>query len=196
MRNHPPAQSLLLQAGSTNIFSLGILEAPVEKPQAEASVSGLSGLSLLLPSFTLQLSFPEDIVSIVWKHNKDLVAEWVKDMVDLTFYGVLENRATMELTTGVLNITNMTRDNEGVYSVEINLQLQGTVSRCRGPVSYRWKVGEQDWAEGEKDMEIFNSEEEEERPKTFTCRIKTPVSESGMLVTTELFMKCIDAVFM
>uniref|UniRef100_A0A672FAI2 Ig-like domain-containing protein n=1 Tax=Salarias fasciatus TaxID=181472 RepID=A0A672FAI2_SALFA len=164
-----------------------------------------------------------DITSVSWKHNKDLVAEWVKDKVPPTFYGVLKDRAKMESTTAVLTITNMTKDNEGDYSAEINDQLQGDAhtvvflevvpipevvqrpltcspsektctlschAETKGaePVTYHWKVGEKDWVKGEKDKEISNTEGEEQ-PKTFTCRIKNPVSESDSKPSDNPFLR-------
>lgn len=74
----------------------------------------------------LQLRPPAsgDITSIQWKHNNNLVAEWVKDIVVLQYYGGFNNRTTLNPTTGDLEIKNMSRADSGEYSVEINNKVQ------------------------------------------------------------------------
>ncbi|XP_067466908.1 CD48 antigen-like [Thunnus thynnus] len=74
----------------------------------------------------LRPSFSEEITSIQWKHNNNLVAEWVKDIVDLQYYGDFENRTTLNPTTGELEITHMSPVDNGDYSVEINNKVQPT----------------------------------------------------------------------
>ncbi|XP_076748086.1 uncharacterized protein LOC143421853 [Maylandia zebra] len=79
---------------------------------------------------TLQLSpqpVSEQIYSVVWKYGKNLLAEWVKDQIPLTYYSKFIGRTTLNTSTGVLEIRDMTAADTGVYSVEINNQVQSQV---------------------------------------------------------------------
>ncbi|XP_025753024.1 titin-like [Oreochromis niloticus] len=79
---------------------------------------------------TLQLSpqsVSKAISSIVWKYDKNLLAEWVKDAIPLTYYSKFKVRTTLNTDTGVLEIRNMTAADTGLYSVEINNQVQSQV---------------------------------------------------------------------
>ncbi|KAL3971653.1 PAX-interacting protein 1 [Sarotherodon galilaeus] len=79
---------------------------------------------------TLQLSpqpVSAEITSIVWKCDKNLLAEWVKDLIELTYYSKFKGRTNLNTTTGVLEIRNMTAEDTGLYSVEINNQVQSWV---------------------------------------------------------------------
>eukprot|EP00064_Thunnus_orientalis_P020033 superscaffoldBa00005302_g20164 len=164
-------------------------------------------------SVTLLLRPPvsEDITSILWKHNINLVAEWVKGEVDLLYYGMFKGRTTLNTTTGSLEITHMSRADSGVYSVEINYkvqperynvtlikavpqpavlvepptcnpELEQCTLTCDGnteeaePVTYSWKMGGEEWKDGEKDRSITN-DETTQRVKTFSCRMKNSISE-------------------
>ncbi|CAI5654983.1 unnamed protein product [Oreochromis niloticus] len=81
---------------------------------------------------TLQLS-PQPvsgaITSIVWKYDKNLLAEWVKDAIPLTYYSKFKGRTTLNTEKGVLEIRNLTAADNGVYSVEINNQVQSQVHK-------------------------------------------------------------------
>uniref|UniRef100_A0A669C568 Uncharacterized LOC100705186 n=1 Tax=Oreochromis niloticus TaxID=8128 RepID=A0A669C568_ORENI len=79
---------------------------------------------------TLQLSpqpVSAEITSIVWKYDKYLLAEWVKDSIPLTYYSKFKGRTTLNTDTGVLEIRDMTAADTGLYSVEINNQVQSRV---------------------------------------------------------------------
>ncbi|XP_045921784.1 uncharacterized protein LOC123981146 [Micropterus dolomieu] len=60
------------------------------------------------------------IREILWKHNGNLVAEWVQGAVDLTYYGSFNGRTTLDINTGRLEINYMGEGNAGLYVVEIN----------------------------------------------------------------------------
>ncbi|XP_034754523.1 SLAM family member 9-like [Etheostoma cragini] len=70
------------------------------------------------------------ITNLVWKLQGNLVAEWFKDkdtgqeLVPLTYYRTYKGRATMDVTTGRLDITKMTKADTGLYSVEVNSVAQ------------------------------------------------------------------------
>lgn len=161
----------------------------------------------------LQLSpvpVSEKIFSIVWKYDKNLLAEWVKESINLTYYSKFKVRSKLDIVTGVLTVRNMTSGDKGVYSVEINNQVQSQVYQtveiqevpeptvelqplvcnstsgsCRlichgdvanaGPVSYFWKKDDGGWEPERTDRKEL-SIEERNNVKTFTCRMKNPVS--------------------
>ncbi|XP_042288475.1 SLAM family member 9-like [Thunnus maccoyii] len=102
----------------TGCFLSVLLLAVPSSVLAEDTFFGEGGELLLRPSFS------EDITSILWKHNINLVAEWVKDIVDLQYYGDFKGRTTLNSTTGSLEITHMSPADSGVYSVEINDKVQ------------------------------------------------------------------------
>ncbi|XP_030604404.1 uncharacterized protein LOC115793514 [Archocentrus centrarchus] len=64
------------------------------------------------------------IFSIVWKYDKNLLAEWVEGSIDLTYYSKFKVRSELKIVTGELVVHNMTSGDKGVYSVEINDQVQ------------------------------------------------------------------------
>uniref|UniRef100_A0A3P8NC85 Ig-like domain-containing protein n=1 Tax=Astatotilapia calliptera TaxID=8154 RepID=A0A3P8NC85_ASTCA len=79
---------------------------------------------------TLQLSpqpVSEQIYNVVWKYGKNLLAEWVKDQIPLTYYSKFKGRTTVNTDTGVLEIRDMTAADTRLYSVEINNQVQSQV---------------------------------------------------------------------
>ncbi|CAI5654975.1 unnamed protein product [Oreochromis niloticus] len=77
---------------------------------------------------TLQLrpqQVSAEISSIVWKLDKNLLAEWAKGSIDLMYYSRFKDRTT--INTDTLEIRDMTVEDSGVYSVEINNQVQSPV---------------------------------------------------------------------
>uniref|UniRef100_A0A3B4Y8A8 Ig-like domain-containing protein n=1 Tax=Seriola lalandi dorsalis TaxID=1841481 RepID=A0A3B4Y8A8_SERLL len=83
------------------------------------SYSEDGGTLILTPPFS------EAITSILWKHDTDLVVELVGNEVD--YYGKFRGMATLDRTTGRLEIKNMNRTYAGLYTVEINNQVQSQV---------------------------------------------------------------------
>ncbi|XP_031592071.1 SLAM family member 9-like [Oreochromis aureus] len=150
------------------------------------------------------------ISSIVWKYDKNLLAEWVRGSIDLTYYSKFRGRTTLKTDTGVLEISNMTTAETGLYSVEINNQVQSQVyqivvikgvpipevilqplacnrpSTCglkchgditnAGPVTYSWKKDDGEWEDGQDRRNLTSLEMDS--VKTFTCRMKNPVSQN------------------
>ncbi|XP_037637725.1 uncharacterized protein LOC119495396 [Sebastes umbrosus] len=64
---------------------------------------------------------PDHINIIVWIFNDNLLAEWVEDK---SYNLRIEGRANLTKETGQLIINNMSKEDEGVYSVEINDRVQ------------------------------------------------------------------------
>ncbi|XP_037637721.1 SLAM family member 9-like isoform X2 [Sebastes umbrosus] len=64
---------------------------------------------------------PDHINIIVWLFNDNLLAEWVEDK---SYNLRLKGRANLTTETGQLIINKMSKEDEGVYSVEINNRVQ------------------------------------------------------------------------
>lgn len=75
-------------------------------------------LSLVQPS-------PEPITTIVWTREPNIVAEWSDGVY--RSYRLFENRTTVDITTGLLEISTATAGDSGQYKVEVNGKLQDTV---------------------------------------------------------------------
>uniref|UniRef100_A0A8C9X9D2 Ig-like domain-containing protein n=1 Tax=Sander lucioperca TaxID=283035 RepID=A0A8C9X9D2_SANLU len=144
---------------------------------------------------------PGPLSEILWKSDNNLVAEWVKDVVPVTYYRNFRGRTTLDVTTGRLVIKDMTEAEMGVYSVEVNrkphnkyyyaiwlrelpepeVEAPFITLTCdaditdAGPVTYSWKKGYGEWKESGKDLDITKLETAHDH--TFACRIKNPVSE-------------------
>ncbi|XP_070772002.1 CD48 antigen-like [Enoplosus armatus] len=196
----------------TGLWLLTALLLAVNSAPAEGNVKQeyfeVGGELALRPSFSKAIS------SILWKHEGNLLAEWVKDQVELTYYGEFEGRTTLDLSTGSLAITKMNSTDIGMYSLEINNQVQSpsyrvksikavpepvvwlrpltctpALDRCKltcdgdtaeaEPVTYSWRGGDGEWELSAKDIDIIKAETAQ--IKTYSCRIKNPVSmkESG-----------------
>uniref|UniRef100_A0A3B4YM51 Ig-like domain-containing protein n=1 Tax=Seriola lalandi dorsalis TaxID=1841481 RepID=A0A3B4YM51_SERLL len=95
-----------------------LLFAVLNSAQAQTikSYSEVGGTLSLKPPFS------GAITSILWKHDTDLVVELVGNEVD--YYGKFKGMATLDTTTGRLEIKNMNRTYAGLYMVEINNQVQ------------------------------------------------------------------------
>ncbi|XP_071186084.1 uncharacterized protein [Salvelinus alpinus] len=66
---------------------------------------------------------PDFIISILWKHGKEKVAEWDKDFGGLDIYSAFKERTTLNQNTGELRISGLKKTDSGVYSVEFNSKL-------------------------------------------------------------------------
>ncbi|KAL3050638.1 hypothetical protein OYC64_012625 [Pagothenia borchgrevinki] len=59
----------------------------------------------------------ERITIIQWKFQESILAEWVKDVVPLTHN---RDNITLNIVSGRLSMEKMTKEEAGVYSVEVN----------------------------------------------------------------------------
>lgn len=155
-------------------------------------------------NMVLEPSVSERITNILWKHNDYLLAEWVENEVDLTYYDSFASRTTLNITTGRLEITKVTKADVGLYSLQINDRIYNesydvkvikevpkpTVRLgqqdnkpsliCEGeteaaePVTYTWTKNGHEQNYG-KTLEVPRSELF--HFQTFSCRMKNPVSE-------------------
>ncbi|XP_036980839.1 SLAM family member 7-like [Acanthopagrus latus] len=102
-------------------FGAGLLLAGLNFSQAQVipTYFEVGGKLDLRPTVT------ETITNILWKFNGNVLAEWVKDQVELFYYEKYKDRTTLNTTTGKLVIGKMGKDDAGVYTVEINNKVHG-----------------------------------------------------------------------
>ncbi|XP_047432886.1 CD48 antigen-like [Mugil cephalus] len=142
----------------------------------------------------------DDIISITWIHDRNIVTEWYK--VKTECYEQLKGRCKLDTTTGNLTIFNLTLEDSGIYIAEINDKVldptelkvfspvpKPTVSMscddekthcvltCEGitagvgPVTYTW------WSDNKiihETKELIITKEEKE--PSFTCEVNNSVS--------------------
>lgn len=146
----------------------------------------------------------ESITSVVWKRNNDLLAEWAEGVSEVGYYGRFRSRSVLSTGTGRLRVSGASAEDAGVFSVEVNdepaavgevpqpeafvtpLACSQASSRCLlhcyghtadpEDITYYWKMGDGEWEESEKKIEIL-SVNELHHVRTFSCRMKNPVSE-------------------
>uniref|UniRef100_A0A667WQM9 Ig-like domain-containing protein n=1 Tax=Myripristis murdjan TaxID=586833 RepID=A0A667WQM9_9TELE len=76
---------------------------------------------------TLQPIVPDQLkplTSILWKQNRNMVVEWIKNLDSTDYYGMFAGHTNLNIETGRLEINTWARNYSGVYSVEFNGQLQ------------------------------------------------------------------------
>uniref|UniRef100_A0A667X4H4 Ig-like domain-containing protein n=1 Tax=Myripristis murdjan TaxID=586833 RepID=A0A667X4H4_9TELE len=91
-------------------------------PGAEKQVYSAEGGKVTLePTVPDQL---KPLTSILWKHNDNLVVEWIKNLDSTDYYGMFAGHTNLDIETGRLEINTLDGTYSGVYSVEFNGQLQ------------------------------------------------------------------------
>ncbi|XP_054480084.1 uncharacterized protein LOC129111945 [Anoplopoma fimbria] len=71
---------------------------------------------VLKPDSAVNPSAP--IKSIRWTHGQDIAADW--DGEELSYYRHFEGRSTLNISSGALTITGLSRNDSGRFSAEIN----------------------------------------------------------------------------
>ncbi|XP_068597512.1 lymphocyte function-associated antigen 3-like [Brachionichthys hirsutus] len=83
----------------------------------------------------------EVIGDILWKHNKNMLAEWSEED-GFHFYGPLKDRTTLDHVTGQLTVTGMGDADAGEFTVEVNRVLQDQLYKATAiqevPVPVVW----------------------------------------------------------
>uniref|UniRef100_A0A667WTV3 Ig-like domain-containing protein n=1 Tax=Myripristis murdjan TaxID=586833 RepID=A0A667WTV3_9TELE len=82
---------------------------------------------LIHKHFTLEPTVPDQLkplTSILWKQNRNMVVEWIKNLGSADYYGMFDGHTNLDIETGRLEIDTWARNYSGVYSVEFNGQLQ------------------------------------------------------------------------
>ncbi|MEQ2157872.1 hypothetical protein GOODEAATRI_006297 [Goodea atripinnis] len=105
--------AVMVKVGVPVLILMGLLVAA----QEQLKYFGIGGKLVLRPKFS------GPITSITWKHKGNLVAEWIKDKVALEYLGDLKGRSELNLTTGTLTVSNMLKDHDGLFTVEINEEV-------------------------------------------------------------------------
>ncbi|NXT69448.1 LFA3 protein, partial [Chaetops frenatus] len=73
-------------------------------------------------NFTFPVEIDQKVVEIVWKKNKDKVAEW-EEQNKPTYFGALSNRSVL-MRNGSLTIVNLELDDAGIYELQYWDSLQ------------------------------------------------------------------------
>ena len=75
--------------------------------------------------------------SITWKLKSNKVVEYDKNFhPTIEVYGRFKNRTTLNSLTGGLEMTDLTKEDKGVYTMEVNSELKATydvvdvISKC------------------------------------------------------------------
>ncbi|XP_056157386.1 CD48 antigen-like isoform X2 [Lampris incognitus] len=84
--------------------------------QPEPKNVKLGGKLNLIPDASMS---SENITSLSWKHRENLVVEW-NDVLGEMSYGRFKGRTRINQRTGELVIADLTKDDGGEYSVEVN----------------------------------------------------------------------------
>uniref|UniRef100_A0A667WFN2 Ig-like domain-containing protein n=1 Tax=Myripristis murdjan TaxID=586833 RepID=A0A667WFN2_9TELE len=103
---------------STQVCSLLLLTNSCAEKQVYSAEGGKVTLEPTVPD---QL---KPLTSILWKHNDNLVVEWIKNLDSTDYYGAFDGHTNLDIETGRLEIDTWARNYSGVYSVEFNGQLQ------------------------------------------------------------------------
>ncbi|KAK5607355.1 hypothetical protein CRENBAI_026403 [Crenichthys baileyi] len=91
-----------------------ILKVLLVAAQEQIKYFEIGGKLVLRPEFSGPIN------SITWKHNSNIVAEWIKGSVELEYLGDLKGRSELDLNTGTLTVSNMLKADDGLFRVEIN----------------------------------------------------------------------------
>lgn len=146
------------------------------------------------------------IDGVEWRHNDDIAAEWSKGG-SVEYYRNFKGRTVLDTETGVLTISSMTKDELGVYTLEINskrLDVQYTAKAIEeikhvdlwvrpkgdlrelscngnvtkaGPVTYWWDIFGNGTWFQWEQKLDIENNETTQRVKTFSCKIRNPVGE-------------------
>ncbi|CAK6984763.1 uncharacterized protein LOC128354439 isoform X2, partial [Scomber scombrus] len=122
-------------------------------------------------------SVENPIYNIRWKQGPNIAMEWSGDKI--ISYRQFKDRGSLDISTGVMTITGLTRELSGIYTVEINnketsktqllvispvpkptisvlCEMTHCVFSCDGnitgaePVTYWWTAGEKRWTSTDK----------------------------------------------
>ena len=90
------------------------LSAVQAAAQVKTEYFALDGELVLSPQL------PGPITSITWKNKGNIVADWVKELVPLEYFGDFKTNTDLNVTTGELIISNMKKVHAGIYTLEVN----------------------------------------------------------------------------
>ncbi|CAI5654984.1 unnamed protein product [Oreochromis niloticus] len=116
----------------------------------------------------------ESITSVAWKRNNDLLAEWAEGVSEVRYYGRFRGRAAA--------VDEVSQPEAFLTPLACSQASSRCLLHCYGhtadteDITYYWKMGDGEWEESEKKIEILNVNELH-HVTTFSCRMKNPVSE-------------------
>ncbi|KAK6274347.1 hypothetical protein J4Q44_G00392510 [Coregonus suidteri] len=197
---------------STTLLTVFLAEAILYAVSAQQLNRKVGVDLVLMPD---KSTIPDSITGILWKHEKNKLAEWDKDF-GLDIYAAFKNRTTLDLTTGELRISGLTKTDSGVYSVEFNSKLldktytlsvikavpKPTItSSCNSDKTSCTLTCEGDttdaepvtysWKAGEGAWEVSGQQKIVSRNDStkiiYTCQLKNPVSEASEDFDKDLF---------
>ena len=101
-----------------NLLHLSIIFViiPTTFPISEKKVFVLRGGSIVLQAKQVT----EKVSAIIWKYNKNKVAEWFDGYNAPTYYNMFNSDTTLDTQTWALTISNLQPHFSGKYSAEVN----------------------------------------------------------------------------
>lgn len=72
----------------------------------------------------LDLEVSDSVTSVKWSFGNDVICELTNGSSSLTCNGDYENRAELNTTTAILTLKGLTSKDSGVYSVQVNGEVQ------------------------------------------------------------------------
>ncbi|XP_034092687.1 SLAM family member 7-like [Gymnodraco acuticeps] len=149
----------------------------------------------------------DPITIIQWKFQDSILAEWVEDVLPLAHnrehikldiasgrlamekmtkaeegvYSVEVNNLVQKVTYNVMFIKDVPKPDIWIAPLTCSHESDQCTLSCEGnttgaePITYSWKTGDGEWKESGKVMPI--TQEDHGHVKTFTCKMKNPVSE-------------------
>ncbi|XP_076119550.1 uncharacterized protein LOC143100348 isoform X2 [Alosa pseudoharengus] len=178
------------------MVSLLIFTSVASLSVSAGDIFGLRGGSISLSPE--QVTKDKTVMSIIWKHNKDKVAEWLKGDEGITVFSIFNCSATVDNQTWVLTISNLQPHFNGTYSVEINnkendLRMQLTVldpvkepditTYCNSTSCTLTCEGEDNsehtqfsWTDRKGNRNSGNMWTVEKRSEVYICNFSNPVS--------------------
>ncbi|XP_053170657.1 uncharacterized protein LOC128354439 isoform X2 [Scomber japonicus] len=156
-------------------------------------------------------SVENPITNIIWMYGNDIAMEWYQGKT--LSLQQFKDRGSLDISTGVMTITGLTRDDSGIYTAEINgketseteLLVISPVPKptisvscertycvyiCDGnttgtePVTYWWTADEKRWP-STKELKITK----EDKEQWFSCELENHVSSSSSEKVINLFRK-------
>uniref|UniRef100_A0A667WRE4 Ig-like domain-containing protein n=1 Tax=Myripristis murdjan TaxID=586833 RepID=A0A667WRE4_9TELE len=184
--------------------------------RAEKQVYLADGGKLILESPIPAESKP--LGSILWKHNRNMVVEWVEKLGSVEYYGAFQGHTTLDRKTARLEIDDLTLIYSGVYSLELNGQLQSETYKvikvpkptvalepqlcspssppcalsCNGEIPEAEPITyswRRDTGDWTESSKLMNITKDDNHVKNFFCQMKNPVSEEESEPWQNVFYK-------
>ncbi|NXJ97680.1 LFA3 protein, partial [Corythaixoides concolor] len=159
-------------------------------------------------NFTFPVKIDQKIIEIIWKKNKDKVAEW-EEQTETTYFLSLFNRSLLNKENGGLTIFNLQKSDTGTYMLEYtdyaektktfiltvldppskpeiscNISGNGLVLKCTAdfpqPLNYTWEFSSKQITGHAQEVCIPKSVDASEKA---TCFIKFSQTEKSSAIS-------------